>query len=45
MALKKLLFMENWVGSEMAGMKIAFLPFLTQPGPTFWAQKVPNTEF
>ena len=45
MALKNFSFRENWVGSEVAGMKIAFLPFLTQPGPTFWPQKGPNIEF
>ena len=28
MALKKFSFGENWVGIEVAGMKIAFLPFL-----------------
>ena len=45
MALKNFFFRENWVGNVVAGMKIAFLPFLTQPGPTFWSQKDPNTEF
>ena len=36
MALKNFLFRENWVGSEVAAMKIAFfLPFLNQPRPTF----------
>ena len=38
MALKNFSFRENWVGSEVAGMKIAFLPFLTQLGPTFRPQ-------
>ena len=33
MAIKNLVFRENWVGSEVAGMKLAFLSFLTQPGP------------
>ena len=44
-ALKKFFFRENWVGSEVAGMKIAFLPFLTQHGPTFWLPKGQNMEF
>ena len=39
MALKNFFFRENWVGSEVAGMKIAFLPFLTQPGPDLGTQK------
>ena len=29
----------------VAGMKIAFLPFLTQHGPTFWPPKCQNMEF
>ena len=32
-------YKESWVGSKVAGMKTTFLPFLTQPGPTFWPQK------
>ena len=39
MALKNLFFRENWVESEVAGMKIAFLSFLSQTGPTFWPPK------
>ena len=40
MAFKNFIFRENWVGKEVAGIKIAFfLPFLNQPGPTFWPQK------
>ena len=30
MAIKNFVFRENWVGSEVAGMKLAFLSFLTQ---------------
>ena len=45
LALKNFSFRENWVGSEVAGMKIAFLPFLTQHGPTFWPKKGQNMEF
>ena len=45
MVLKNFFFRENWVGSEVAGMKIAFLPFLTQHGPTFWPPKGQNMEF
>ena len=44
-ALKKFFFRENWVGSEVAGMKIAFLTFLTQHGLTFWPQKGQDMEF
>ena len=40
MALKNFYFKENWVGSEIAVRKIAFLPFLTQHGLTFGPQKV-----
>ena len=39
MAIKNFAFSENWVVSEVAGMKITLLSFLTQPGPTFWPQK------
>ena len=45
MAVKNFSFRENWVGFEMAGMKIAFLPFLTQHGPTFRPPKGQNMEF
>ena len=45
MALKNFFFKENWVGSKVTGMNIAFLPFLTHPGPTFWSQEGPNMEF
>ena len=44
MALKNFSFRKNWVGSEVAGMKITVLPFLTQHGPTFWPQKGQNME-
>ena len=37
MALKKFSFMENWVGLEVAGMKIAFLPFLLRDLAAIWA--------
>ena len=37
--------MESWVGSQVDGMKIAILPFLTQPEPTFWPKKYLNVEF
>ena len=36
MAVKNFVFRENWIDSKVAGMKQPFLPFLTQPGPTFW---------
>ena len=39
MAVKNFVFRENWIGSKVAGMKQPFLPFLTQPGPTFWPKK------
>ena len=45
MAFKKFSFRENWVGIEVTGMKIAFLSFLTQHGPTFWSPKHQNMEF
>ena len=45
MALKNFSFRENWVGTEVAGMKIAFLLFLTQHGPTFRPPKGQNMEF
>ena len=45
MALKNFFFRENWAENEMTGMKKAFLPFLAQPGPTFWSQKGLNMEF
>ena len=38
-------FRKNWVGREVAGMKIAFLPFSTQYGPTFWPPKGKKIEF
>ena len=44
-ALKNFFFRENWVGNEVAGMKIAFLTFLTQHGLTFWPQKGQDMEF
>ena len=37
--------MESWVGSQVDGMKMAVLLFLTQPEPTFWPQKDLNVEF
>ena len=37
--LRTLFFMENWVGSEMAGMKKAFFAIFDQPGPTFWPKR------
>ena len=36
MAAKNFVFRENWVGSRWLVRKQPFLPFLTQPGPTFW---------
>ena len=33
MAVKNFDFRKNWVGSEVASMKIAFLPFLAPTGP------------
>ena len=40
MTVKNFVFRNNWVGSEVASMKIALLPFLTRLGPTFWPQQV-----
>ena len=45
MALNNFYFRENWVGVEVAGMKIAFLPFLTQYGPTYCPPNAQNMEF
>ena len=39
MAGQNFAFRENFAGSEVAGMKIVFLTFFTQLGPTFWPQK------
>ena len=40
MAVNIFVFSQNCAGSsEVARMKEAFLPFLTQLGPTFWSQK------
>ena len=41
MAVKNVVFArQNWVGRKVVGMKKNFfLPFLTQPGPTFWPHK------
>ena len=36
--------MESWVGSQVDGMKMAVLLFLTQPEPTFWPQKDLNVD-
>ena len=37
MVVKNFVFRQNWVGRKVTGMKKKFfLPFLTQPGPTFW---------
>ena len=45
MALKNFSFRENWVGIEVAGMKIAFFAIFDQHGPTFWPPKGQNMEF
>ena len=45
MASKNFSYRENWVGSKVAGMKIAFLPILVQHVPTFWSQNGQNMEF
>ena len=46
MVTKNFVLRQNWVVSEVAGMKIAFLPFWTQPGPTFWSKYgIPETKF
>ena len=37
MAVKNFVFRENWIVSKVTGIKTIFLPFLTQPGPTFWS--------
>ena len=41
MVVKNFIFRENWVVSEVAGVKIAFLPFWTQSRPYFGS----NMEF
>ena len=43
MAVKNFVFRENFVGTEVAGMKLVFFPFLTQLGPIFWPQKAKGT--
>ena len=44
MVIRNFIFRENWVVSDVAGMKIAFLPFWTQSGPTFWPKYgIPET--
>ena len=41
MAINIFVFKQNRAGSsEVAGMKEAFLPFLTQIGHTLWSQNV-----
>ena len=46
MVLKNFVFIKSWVGSEVAGMKLDFfLPFPTQPGPTFQPQKAQRRNF
>ena len=45
MALMNFSFRKNWVGIEVAGMKISFLLFLTHYGPTFWPPKGQTMEF
>ena len=40
MAVQNFVSRGNWVGSKVvACMKTTFLPFLTQPGPTFWPKR------
>ena len=45
MALKNFFFRKNWVGLEVAGVKIVFLPFLIQHEPIFWPLKGQNMKF
>ena len=45
MALKNFSFRENWVGSEVAGMKEGFFAIFDPTGPAFWPQKGLNMEF
>ena len=42
MVLKNFFFRENWVGSEVADMKVAFFAILD---PCFGPPKVPNMKF
>ena len=45
MAFKNFFFRENWVESEVAGMKIAFFAVFDPTWPHILAPKGPNMEF
>ena len=45
MALKNFIIMENWVGREVAGMKIAFFAIFDPTWTYMLAPKGPNMEF
>ena len=45
MALKNFSFRENWVGIEVAGMKIAFFAIFDPTWAHIWLQKGQNMEF
>ena len=45
MALKNFAFKENWVGSEVAGMKIAFFAIFDPTRTTILALKDPKMDF
>ena len=44
MALKNFSFRENWVGIEVAGMKIAFFAIFDPTWAHIWLQKGQNME-
>ena len=45
MALKNFVFMENWVGSEVAGLKITFCVIFDSNQTDILDPKGPNMEF
>ena len=45
MAPKNFVFMENWVGSEVAGLKIAFFAIFDSNQAHIFEPKGPNMEF
>ena len=45
MAFKYVVFRENWVGSKVAGMKVAFFAIFDPTWVHIWPQKDQNMEF
>ena len=45
MAVKNFVFTEGWVGSQVAGMKMAFFAIFDQAWTHILATKGPNREF